>query len=574
MVLRTLDTFLRKSLKIKIDLLRRIYNADAQRAQIFINYHHDHVREWVEWIKKQSDEVQNRGFAKLIEHLKGHPRTWNKITIDVLIAVSYFRYPESIQLLKNFIITAHRMCDNYPILAEAYISAIKGLILNDENIARDIIDQQINVDRNKKEVMSLISTAVGLFTFEVDITNIVVHVIAYPELSFKEREAIIISLGPKSADQLEEIFLRSVDKFIELDRKVESFSKDCLKVFSLVLGKVVKLLNDAKFSTIEQLCTSNHLNLSAFEIIGNTLGENLISLDIENTYRFYAFANSAEEKKLVQKALAQRNALTYQELMVTRAHDLRETFPFVRKPLFTEKSVEKIRLPGDLDEFRSIVSDSLAPQIIQNENGDDVHGGGILLTGDAFWEKLYIGRSLAAEKKWRFIFIDYQYFLEEKDNEFFDELKTELLTSPHNLIFIENIHFAKEDKDQILFEKLRSYAAEVNIYYIGSIPKEISINDPGVKEDLKTYLPRDLFPAMRDVPYCTLEKQGKIWERLLFGLAENRAKETVADSEVLISSYDIYSIEFDVYIRTYFHICLLIYGKLVSLEDMQKIGVF
>jgi hypothetical protein len=466
------------------------------------------------------------------------------------------------------------MCDKYPILAEAYISAIKGLILNDENIARDIIDQQINVDRNKKEVMSLISTAVGLFTFEVDITNIVVHVIAYPELSFKEREAIIISLGPKSADQLEEIFLRSVDKFIELDRKVESFSKDCLKVFSLVLGKVVKLLNDAKFSTIEQLCTSNHLNLSAFEIIGNTLGENLISLDIENTYRFYAFANSAEEKKLVQKALAQRNALTYQELMVTRAHDLRETFPFVRKPLFTEKSVEKIRLPGDLYEFRSIVSDSLAPQIIQNENGDDVHGGGILLTGDAFWEKLYVGRSLAAEKKWRFIFIDYQYFLEEKDNEFFDELKTELLTSPHNLIFIENIHFAKEDKDQILFEKLRSDAAEVNIYYIGSIPKEISINDSGVKEDLKTYLPRDLFPAMRDVPYCTLEKQGKIWERLLFGLAENRAKETVADSEVLISSYDIYSIEFDVYIRTYFHICLLIYGKLVSLEDMQKIGVF
>ena len=230
--------------------------------------------------------------------------------------------------------------------------------------------------------------------------------IAYPELSFKDREAIIISLGPKSADQLEEIFLRSVDKFIEIDRKVENFSKDCLKVFSLVLGKVVKLFNDTKFSTIEQLCTSNHLNLSAFEIIGNTLGESLISLDIENTYRFYAFANSAEEKKLAQKALAKRNSLTYQELMVTRAYDLRETFPFVRKPLFTEKNVEKIRLPGDLEEFCSIVSDSLTPQTIQNENGDDVRGGGILLTGDAFWEKLYIGRSLAAEKKWKFIFIN------------------------------------------------------------------------------------------------------------------------------------------------------------------------
>jgi hypothetical protein len=466
------------------------------------------------------------------------------------------------------------MCDSYPILAEAYIFAIKGLILNDENIARDIIDQQINVDRNKKEVMSLISTAIGLFTFDADITNIVIHVIAYPELSFKERETIIISLGPKSADQLEEIFLRSVDKFIEIDRKVENFSKDCLKIFSLVLNKVVKLFNDTKFATIEQLCTSNHLNLSAFEIIGNTLGENLISLDIENTYRFYAFANSAEEKKLVQKALAKRNALTYQELMVTRAYDLRETFPFVRKPLFTEKNVEKIRLPEDLDEFCSIVSNSLTPQTIQNENGDDVRGGGILLTGDAFWEKLYIGRSLAAEKKWRFIFIDYKYFLEEKDNELFDELRTEILNNPHNLIFIENIHLAKDDKDQILFEKLRNYAAEVNIYYIGSIPKEISVNDSDVKADLRTYLPRDLFPAMRNVPYCTLEKQGKIWEKLLFGLSANRAKKTISDSEVLISSYDIYSIEFDVYIRTYFHICLLIYGKLVSLEDMQKIGVF
>jgi hypothetical protein len=574
MVLRTLDTFLRKSLKIKIDLLRRIYNADSQRAKVFINYHHDHVREWVEWIKKQSDEVQNRGFAKLIEHLKEHPRTWNKITIDVLIAVSYFRYPESIPLLKNFIITAHRMCDNYPILAEAYISAIKGLILNDQIVARDIIDQQINVDRNKKEVMYLISTTIGLFNFDVDITNIAVHLIVYPELSFKEREAIIANLGRKSADQLEEIFLRSVDKFIELDRKVENFSKDCIRILALVLGKSVKSFNDAKFSTIEELCTSNHLKLTAFEIIGNALGENLISLDIENTYKFYAYANSAEEKKLVQKALAQRNSLTYQELMVTRAYDLRETFPFTRKPLFTEKITEKIRLPVDLDEFRDIVIDSLAPQVIQNENGDDVHGGGILLAGDAFWEKLYIGRSLAAEKKWRFIFIDYQYFLEEEDNELFTELKNELLSSPHNLIFIENIHFAKDDKDQVLFEKLRQYGAEVNIYYLGSIPKEVSINDSATKADLKTYLPRDLFPAMRDVPYCTLEKQGKIWERLLFELAENRAKDTVSDSEVLISSYDIYSIEFDVYIRTYFHICLLIYGKLVSLEDMQKIGVF
>jgi hypothetical protein len=574
MVLRSLDTFLRNSLKIKIDFLKKIYNADSQRAKVFINYHHNHVREWVEWIKKQNTEIQNRGFAKLIEHLKEHPRTWNKITIDVLIAISYFRYPESIALLKNFIITAHRMCDNYSILSEAYVPAIKGLILNDENVARDIIDQQINVDRNKKEVMHLISTAVGLFTFDVDITNIVVHVIAYPEISFKEREAIIASLGGKSADQLEEIFLRSVDKFIELDRKVENFSKDCLKVFALVLSKSVKLFNDAKFFTIEQLCTSNNLKLTAFEIIGNTLGENLINLDIENTYKFYAYANSAEEKKLVQKALAQRNALTYQELMVTRAYDLRETFPFTRKPLFAENITEKVRLPGDLDEFRSIVADSLAPQIIQNENGDDVHGGGILLTGDAFWEKLYIGRSIAAEKKWKFIFIDYQYFLEEKDNEFFNELQTELLSSPHNLIFLENIHISKDDKNQILFEKLRSYATEVNIYYLGSIPKEVSINDSAIKEDLKTYLPRDLFPAIRNVPYCTLEKQGKIWEKLLFGLGENRAKETVSDSEVLISSYDIYSIEFDVYIRTYLHICLLIYGKLVSLEDMQKIGVF
>ncbi|MEB3314616.1 MAG: hypothetical protein VKK32_00175 [Candidatus Melainabacteria bacterium] len=574
MVLRSLDTFLRNSLKIKIDFLKRIYNADSQRAKVFINYHHNHVREWVEWIKKQNNEVQSRGFAKLIEHLKEHPRTWNKITIDVLIAISYFRYPESIPLLKNFIITAHRMCDNYSILSEAYIPAIKGLILNDESVARDIIDQQINVDRNKKEIMQLISTAIGLFTFDVDITNIVVHVITYPELSFKEREAIITSLGRKSADQLEEIFLRSVDKFIELDKKVENFSKDCLKVFALVLSKSVKLFNDAKFFTIEQLCTSNNLKLSAFEIIGNTLGENLINLDIENTYKFYAYANSAEEKKLVQKALAQRNALTYQELMVTRAYDLRETFPFTRKPLFVENITEKVRLPGDLDEFRSVVVDSLAPQIIQNENGDDVHGGGILLTGDAFWEKLYIGRSIAAEKKWKFIFIDYQYFLEEKDNEFFDELQTELLSSPHNLIFIENIHISKDDKNQILFEKLRKCATEVNIYYLGSIPKEVSINDSAIKADLKTYLPRDLFPAMRDVPYCTLEKQGKIWEKLLFGLGENRAKETVSDSEVLISSYDIYSIEFDVYIRTYLHICLLIYGKLVSLEDMQKIGVF
>ena len=67
------------------------------------------------------------------------------------------------------------MCDTYPILQEAYISAIKGLILNDESLARDIMDQQIILQRNKIEVLELISTTVPLFTFDTDITNIVVN---------------------------------------------------------------------------------------------------------------------------------------------------------------------------------------------------------------------------------------------------------------------------------------------------------------------------------------------------------------------------------------------------------------
>ena len=133
---------------------------------------------------------------------------------------------------------------------------------------------------------------------------------------------------------------------------------------------------------------------------------------------------------------------------------------------------------------------------------------------------------------------------------------------------------ATDDSQQILFEKLREFGQETNIYYLGSIPKEISIHEDEFKNTYKEYIPRDIFPIIKDVPYCSFEKQEKIWERILFELGDNREKGNISEQEILISSYDIYSIEFDVYIRTYFHICLLIYGKLVSLEEMQKIGVF
>lgn len=572
--LRQLDNFLRDKFNVNIELLKKIYNADTKRSKTFIKYHHDHVKEWVEWIKKQDKETQNFAFAKLIEFLKTHPKTWDTLLTDVIIAVSYFRFPESLHLLKNFIITAHRMCDTYPVLREAYIFAIKGLILNDESLARDIMDQQIILQRNKIEVLELISTTVSLFTFDTDITNIVVNLITFPELTFKDREAILNSLHKKPADHLKDIYLRSIDQFIELDKTAQEFSKDCHKTFNIILKKAVEFFNDDKFNVIEALCKSNHLSLRSFEVIGESMSDHLIEFNIANTYKFYAYAKTPQESKAVQKALAQRNELTYQELMVTRAFDLRETFPFERKALFVEKLTEKIKLPSDLDSFREIVEHSLSPQAIENEEGDDVQGGGILLTGDAFWEKLYTGRSIAAEKKWKFIYVDYLNYIDEEGNPYYEELKEEIINSQHVLILIENVHMAADDSQQILFGRLREYSKETNIYFIGSIPKEISVHENEFKNNYKSCIPRDIFPIIRDVPYCTFEKQEKIWERILFELGENREKSNISEQEILISSYDIYSIEFDVYIRTYFHICLLIYGKLVSLEEMQKIGVF
>ena len=64
-------------------------------------------------------------------------------------------------------------------------------------------------------------------------------------------------------------------------------------------------------------------------------------MNIANTYKFYAYARTPQESKAVQKALAQRNELTYQELMVTRAFDLRETFPFEKKALFLKNLLKK-----------------------------------------------------------------------------------------------------------------------------------------------------------------------------------------------------------------------------------------
>lgn len=572
--LRSLDNFLKDKFNLEIKLLKKIYNADAKRSKIFTNYHHDHVREWVEWIKKQDTKTQNMAFAKLIVFLKSHPKNWDKLLNDVLVAVSYFRFPESLQLLKNFIITAHRMCDTYPILKEAYVSAIKGLILNDESLARDMMDQQIILQRNKVRVLELISTTVPFFTFDTNITNIVVNLVTLPELTFKDREVILNNLHGKPPDHLEDIFLKSVGKFIEIDSTAQELSKDCHKTFGMILIKAVEFFNDTNFNVIEALCKSNHLSLKTFEVVGEALGDHLIEFDIANTYKFYALAKTPQENKTVQKALAQRNELTYQELMVTRAFDLRETFPFERKALFSEKLAEKIKLPSDLDSFKAIVAESLSPQLIENEEGNDVQGGGILLTGEAFWEKLYTARSIASERKWKFIYIDYLNYIDDKDNPYFEELKENIANSQHILILIENIHMTADDNQKILFDKLREYSKDTNIYFIGSIPKEISIHDDEFIATYKSFIPRDIFPIIQDIPYCSFGKQEKIWERILFELGNNREKSKISEQEILISSYDIYSIEFDVYIRTYFHICLLIFGKLVSLEEMQEIGVF
>jgi hypothetical protein len=257
--------------------------------------------------------------------------------------------------------------------------------------------------------------------------------------------------------------------------------------------------------------------------------------------------------------------------MLTRAFDIRELFPFRKSHLNTEKLTEPINLPLDLISFQEKVADYLAPTVSRNQSQkqdfESSDGGGVILTGLSDTEKLYTARSIAADMKWRFIYVNYQDMIEYSED--FDKLTEEVNISPQALIYVDDLDYVKHDEQKLLFKLLRKFKSENNlVYFVGNILDidEEHLAEIGVDEKL--------FPAVLPVPVCDYQKQSKIWSKVLLELDDKRGKTNVSEDNILVSNYKIYSFEFDVYIRTYFHISLLIFGKLVNLEEMKKIGVF
>ena len=109
---------------------------------IFLEYQHNSVGDWINWIKIQDLSRKNRAFDNLITYLRNEPAGIGSLVTDVIKAVIAFDYPESFTSLHSLIENVRKHWGVYHTADQFYIPAVFGLVGLNHERAQSILTSE------------------------------------------------------------------------------------------------------------------------------------------------------------------------------------------------------------------------------------------------------------------------------------------------------------------------------------------------------------------------------------------------------------------------------------------------
>ncbi|MEY3369886.1 MAG: hypothetical protein RLZZ361_556 [Cyanobacteriota bacterium] len=561
-----IEEFLEEKLNIKINIARSSVS-NGVLSQIFFKYHHKDIDGWIEWMKLSDSKVKTKALETLIEHIESAPANWGGITPEVIRALSMFYYREHITIFKTTLSVAKKAWKKYKISSSCYESALKAILTINEESGIKNLEEELSkkLSSSNEEKTICIANALASCTPEANIDYLFIKILTDPNEIFKAKNHTINIIQKFSPEKSNGIFLTCIKKLI--DETKEPISLDDLNIYETMLNYCTKSINSQIFDYIIQGCNNSFL-------INNTI--NVLELAIKTNKKLFSpdqlyklLYNIKDDKDKIGNALSIAQGLSSTEKELIRYSNPLQINKFEKAPIveININNAVAIEIPKILNDYYEQLKSALKERATKKQAGEF---GGILITGFTESEKILLCRAISVEKRWSFIYGNYEDLINSGSNakNYFDSINK----NKPCLAFLDDIGKMFSQIDENFLKYIKQSINEQSVFFIGTLKEEADINEKGICSLLENNQELlSLFPRSIEINKCSDAFKMKVLLPKLSGLSNNRGGEILDKLDINKPSANLSPLEYEKFVHNYLRVSLLIYGKLIEADEYIRL---
>lgn len=406
---------------------------------IFYNYKHKNIDDWLAWILSQDRETKKIAFSLLKDHLEAEPMHWGNISLEVLNGISGFKEFKILDFLNTFLRRISPIWNEYKIVPSLYEKALNIFYTLDPDKAISFMSSvfsasNINSDKTFTKKAELIINIVAkdeiyasefytdLFNNErltPEITNNVLRRIF--NLQFNAKKLALVKI-------LNE-YINDTEKINQKNYESEDAYRNRMNNIKEIIEHCVDMISTPDlFSVLSKLTKNNELGRIIHNKILNIINNSEADLDFRKALAFNYFPDTTDEK--IKFALAVKRGLPQLQVreIVTKPRIRTEEIDLAIK-----NHAQQLPIPAFQEKSYKRFSNKIGQDKAEILNGEKINS--LLLVGDDKLCKAYFASSIAKKAGIKLTFIDCKTL--KSDIDFVYAIRR--IERSEGLIFIENL---------------------------------------------------------------------------------------------------------------------------------------
>ncbi len=545
-------------------------------TEVFYQFDHKGVEDWLNWILVQDKEIINLAFNRLVDYLREPIEELGSVTEDAVKAVVEFKNPESYPVILELIKSSINRRGEFKSIEMFFETSAKSLIkLDDERgfieLRELILALLYKNDLQSDTLIICMIKAIGnISNPKADILDFWIQLLTSQDVKLNIRKEILYQTKRISNDlERDQVYIGALQEFSDSPlQRFDDQNQKILQEIFIDISDQIYTGNEMIWNVFKLCCQkpapaevfipliADHLKSS-----NNQLSTNQI-LDLLTT--------EGESLNEIKHALAERFKLTETERTLINSKLSQDDTEFDQKVLNYEKSKKTKIVPEEfLEDYKKIEQ-----ALLNGEGGNKTRKDSRsikTIVGDAEDEKIYMIRMLAANLNYSFIYVDLDlainlnYELLEVKNKI-NNCRPCLvyLTGIKNFI-LRTLHANQKTYVKKMLTIINEAAKSPSVKIIANLGmnSKAAIDDDKLKATLDNgYRGKYEFIMRIDKP--TEETKIALIEEYISLLNGSRESEKLNIEEFVASMGSCSKLEFIKYITDYISLSLLTEGKLLE----------
>lgn len=548
-------------------------------SRMFYKYNHESEKDWMQWIKEESQSNKNKALKLLNDHFDAPAKHWGAITLEALEAMPIFKEEGAGHIIAKFFIRSGKLWNEYRSIPNYYKKAAEVLSIISPQLALKNLSEEfdrrssIQSELERKKIIIDVLPKLGPLG-----AGLIVAIITNNLEVFSVRTQALRSINKLEPTSQDNIILESLKqelkRFGNIDKAPDGNDKEILEdLFSYAAFNIAK----KEFLAIFKVACNSNLDIHklATDPLIKRIRLEKNDLGIAEIYAMTLLTDNPQNQ--LRRAIASIHGLESDEIESICITKLRED-PISEEILREENPLEvRSRIPRPFyKEYESFKKLFAIPTVIPQVSCQKAYGG-VLLTGNDEITKLYFAKAFARESGLNFGYINIANINGKEDYNKLSSMFTDL-RKPY-LIYITHPELMyPSDKSQTasyrskFAQSLYIQALDTKSFLIGSINKSAEEIQSETTMMAISQLRSNFFSQVSEINQKEESFKSKIIEDCFNSINPHRLENKMElGHQLLEKSKGQHPLSFSFEALKLLSVMLLVYGHSSSVAEVEKV---